>query len=254
MWTESGSDIYYDAGNVSIGTASSSTALTVDGAITLTAVTSMSGDGFERYAAKKLAMVAGGVRMVAVNDDMVGIKTAWPSYTLDVNGDARIADTLLVDAVTYSSPRTHYYSVSGDVFHPRRGLVDFVCDGGDFGGGYIKSSQPDKVLITGVNLPDGAVITAFDVQFDDTAAEDLKVYLMGHSHIGDTIYSTVTSAGVSGFGWGSETGLSYTVNNSTTGRGYKIVVLPDAGADWPDAGGTLKIMRAHITYELNEAQ
>jgi len=118
-----------------------------------------------------------------------------------LNGD------LTVYSIQYSSPRTHYYSVSGRNFHPI-GLVDFNIDGcGSF---YLL--EPTGGAYASVHLPDGSTVTTVTGYFRDSNSDydidltlqknlldacgfSVMAFLSGNS---DTEYYSVTSSGITG--------------------------------------------------------
>lgn len=178
-------------------------------------------------------------------------------YAFSVNKEAiyavgNIAATgdVTADKVVYNSPRVHSYSIAGDMFVPRdidSGLSYNSSSGN--GGAYI-SGGTQYYLHAGVNLPDGANVTNFQVYFYDTAAVDLTAAFSSLGFTGGyASFGSVTSAGISGYG-NRSTAVSHTISNAS--RGYKVSVYRSGGG-WSTYGASLKIMGAVLTYTLDEA-
>jgi len=90
----------------------------------------------------------------------------------NIDGSALTGD-IIVSSISYSTPRTHYYSVGGEHFQPLSN-IDFASGGG-CGGAYLISGS--GTLVAPVNLPDGATVTSFKVFFYDVSSSDMSVSL-----------------------------------------------------------------------------
>lgn len=88
-----------------------------------------------------------------------------------------IQGDIVVGSISYSTPRTHYYSVGGEHFQPLTN-IDFASGGG-CGGAYLISGY--GTLVAPVNLPDRATITSFKVYFYDVTNYDMTVSLNAQS-------------------------------------------------------------------------
>ena len=84
-----------------------------------------------------------------------------------------LSGNIVVSSISYSTPRTHYYSVGGEHFQPLSN-IDFASGGG-CGGAYLISGS--GALVAPVNLPDGATVTGFKVFFYDVSSSDMSVSL-----------------------------------------------------------------------------
>ncbi len=186
----------------------------VDNSITGTAIAS--GSIYDRHVADDANITPSKIAGTAWTSNNDGSGSGLDADTLDTidstqflrNDQSGTLDgDLTVDSIQYSSPRTHYYSVSGRNFHPI-GLVDFNIDGcGSF---YLL--EPTGAAYASVHLPDGATVTSVKGYFRDTNSDydidltlqknlldacgfSVMAFLSGNS---DTEYYSVTSSGVTG--------------------------------------------------------
>jgi len=168
-------------------------------------------------------------------------------------GDATVTGNLTVgpvggdveaDRVVYSSPHTHYFVVGGEGFVPGSN-VDYWNTYGS-GGAYINSGS--GALVAPVHLPHGAVVTAFEVFFNDTSGSEMSVRLQRLNLLSGSYgaLAQVYSSGISGYGSNIDTSISYdTIDN--TAHSYHVYAW---STSW-DSG--LKIMGALVTYTISEA-
>jgi hypothetical protein len=183
----------------------------------------------------------------------VGIGTTTPSARLDVSGSASVTgmitatDTVKAPHFKYTAPVTHIMSISPASLAPSSnvGAVPYNLSGGN-GGAYMNSGS--GFLGTGINLPDGAVITGFRVYFYDNSASDLNVtfyrlYNGGYYNI----ISGITSSGILLY-----SNLTSTIDNGVVDNSnfsYEISAYPSPSWD----GVNLKVMGIVITYTTTEA-
>jgi hypothetical protein len=169
----------------------------------------------------------------------VGIGDMTPSEKLDVNGNINVNGKVM-----YASPRTHYFVVGGEAFHPGEN-VDYRNSYGN-GGAYMVSGA--GAMVAPVHLPHGAEVIELKVFFNDNSASDMSVSLNRLSLIGGayTILASVSSTGVSGYGSRTETSISQAIINNTA---YGYLIYAYSGS-WNSA---LKIMGALVTYTIDEA-
>ncbi len=159
QWTTSGSNIYYSTGKVGIGTSSPGEALEVNGKIYSSSGGFKFPDGsVQTTAAGTASQWATSGSNIYYSTGKVGIGTNNPSATLDVSGgDVCVSGS---NNFTYSSAKTHYYSVSGLAFELEHtsGSDHRQVSGGsiydDGGNGIFQASY-----VAPVNLPDGATVT-----------------------------------------------------------------------------------------------
>ena len=159
-------------------------------------------------------------------------------------GNAEFTGNLIADKLVYSTPRTHYFSVSSAAFVPRNN-VDYYNSGG-MGGAYITTGS--NSLVASADLPHGAVVTRLTVYFNDTSSYDMNVTLYRLSLTGNAYsqLAELSSSGTSGYYSLTDTTISNpTINN--IGYGYLINAY---SANW---NSSLKIMGAYIAYTLAEA-
>ena len=91
----------------------------------------------------------------------------------NIDSGGVLTGDIVVSSISYSTPRTHYYSVGGEHFQPLSN-IDFASGGG-CGGAYLISGS--GTLVAPVNLPDGATVTSFKVFFYDVSSSDMSVSL-----------------------------------------------------------------------------
>ena len=91
----------------------------------------------------------------------------------NIDSGGVLTGDIIVSSISYSTPRTHYYSVGGEHFQPLSN-IDFASGGG-CGGAYLISGS--GTLVAPVNLPDGATVTSFKVFFYDVSSSDMSVSL-----------------------------------------------------------------------------
>jgi hypothetical protein len=165
------------------------------------------------------------------------------SRYVNVAGDT-MTGTLTILRVSYITPRTHYWAVSGDGFVPESNLTY-----SNSGGAYISSGSGG--LVAAVHLPHGAVVTEFRVFFEDNSASNLTVDLLGWTLSGPMVsYMTmaeVTSLGISGYGSAVATGV-YPATIDNTVYGYLVRAWCNS---W---SSSLRIRGAAITYTVSEAE
>ena len=87
VWTQPGNDIYYNTGNVSIGTTTSDANLHVEGNV---------------YVSSNLEVGTANL-FVDTSTSNVGIRTSTPGYTLDVNGDINLTGDFYQDGSPFVS-------------------------------------------------------------------------------------------------------------------------------------------------------
>jgi hypothetical protein len=160
-----------------------------------------------------------------------------------LNGNLTVSGVLTAPGVTYTSPRTHYYSLSSEAFLPGSN-VDYYNTYGN-GGAYIVSGS--GALVAPVNLPDGAVVTEFKVFFYDGSSADMSVSLEIQTMSGGYItMANVNSTGTPGYYNSADTTISSaTIDNSQ--YGYLIYAY---SSTWDS---NLKIKGVAIKYTLSEA-
>ena len=154
---------------------------------------------------------------------------------------------IVVGSISYSSPRTHYYSVGGEHFQPLSN-IDFVSGGG-CGGAYLISGSGN--LVAPVNLPEGATVTGFEVYFYDVSNNDMAVSL-NVQNLKTCNYNELASIE-------SDTNTGYyNKADSSINPSYKIVDNQNYAyhikAQSDAWSSSLKIKGAVISYTIEEVQ
>jgi hypothetical protein len=182
----------------------------------------------------------------------------WSGYfnagglgALYANGPATVAGTLTTQKVTYSTPRTHYFTVAGNVFVPRTSSLLFD-NGADTvnGGACITSGSPGPwELWAPVTLPDGATITEFRAYFNDPTGYSMTATLvrLKMSTGGYDMMASAQASLSSGFYSVADTTITTPVVDNTTSS-YAVY------ANFPQDNCSVKVMGARITYTLSEAE
>lgn len=173
-------------------------------------------------------------------------------FAYSENSDALYAaGNIKASKLTYITPRTHYYSISGDTFKPRHiNSGTNLVSGGPTAGTYFSSSNTaSDHLFAPIHLPHGATMTGMTFYYHDASSIDLSARLFSHSITGSyTTIATVSSSGSAGNG-SATTSLNTVINNSNSF--YEVYVFPSAS--WSTANVNLRLIGVVITYTLSEA-
>ena len=164
------------------------------------------------------------------------------------NMDAQVLQgDIVVGSISYSTPRTHYYSVGGEHFQPLTN-IDFASGGG-CGGAYLISGSGN--LIAPVNLPDRATVTSFKVYFYDVTSNDMSVYLNAQNLDTCSYYELARVESDKTSGYYSTTDSSIDPNNRVIDNenyAYHVKAYSD---NW---SSSLKIKGAVIGYTIDEVE
>jgi hypothetical protein len=177
------------------------------------------------------------------HDNLYYTESESNSLFVNAAGDT-MSGELTVPKINYSSPRTNYFRVGGEGFHPTNN-VDFDNSSG-MGGAYLYSGS--NAMAAAVHLPQGAVVISFRVFFYDSSSSDLSVSLQFIPASG--AYYTlaeVDSTGLSGYASKTDTSISYATIDNTL-NSYHIRAWSDS---WDS--NNLRVMGALVTYTVNEA-
>lgn len=166
---------------------------------------------------------------------------------VNAGGDSMSGD-LTVPRIVYSTPRTHYFSISSEAFVPGSNVGYYNSYGQ--GGAYIREAI-SGAMVAQVNLPHGATVTGYTVYYRDNAANDMSVTFYRQS-LTQGFYSSVTSVTTSGQStdWRSVSAASFgapIIDNLSWG--YLIYAFANP---W-DVAGELEIKGVVIAYTLSEA-
>lgn len=174
---------------------------------------------------------------------------ALGSDKVSKDGDV-MTGTLTVPQLDYSTPKTHYYALSGDEFKSMNSAAE--ARHGGRGGTWVTSAGYTGAVTAALNLPDGAVIRAFTVHMlDESPTQDLTTYFVLQQFAGAYVQ---IAAPVSTTGQSTETQvvgreLEYTVEN--LGGALRINVAPASGS-WP-GDASMVIRGVVVEYELASA-
>jgi hypothetical protein len=177
----------------------------------------------------------------------IGIRAEGGILAGDFVGDVDVSGDLTTDRVTYTTPRTHYYTVSDGDFYSALG-TPFSTSFGN--GGTYMTVAGTQVLAAGLHLPDGAVITSFRAYVDDQAAGNLSITIsrLSLSGNGFTTVASVNSSGTPGLANYVDSTISFAVVNNQT-NAYHVRVF---STGWP-GNSSLKIKGAVVSYTISEA-
>jgi len=164
----------------------------------------------------------------------------------NIGSGGSIEGEVVVSKITYSAPRTHYYSVGGEHFQPLI-TVDYASGGG-CGGAYL--IEGEGKLIAPINLPDGATMTSFKVYFYDKSSDNADVFLKAQDLDACSYIELahVESNSNSGY-YNLESSISPS-NKIVDNQNYAYHVLAESD-NW---SSSLKIKGAVISYTIEEVQ
>jgi len=188
-------------------------------------------------------------KMVITSTGDVGIGDNFPDEKLEVVGNVKAS------SYKYSSPKTYYYSIPSTGFQPTNNTdpVDILVDNIHY-----SSTTTVGQLVAPVNLPHGAVVTAFTVYYHDASTPaDLLIQLLRREHSNGSlmnIMASFESASTPGNTNGTDnTIFEPQINNLA--YTYSIFVRSVQGTlvhAWPST--SLLLRSIVITYTLSEAQ
>lgn len=197
-----------------------------------------------------------GVGVHGQSSSGVGVRAFSSTGTaLQVQGNATVSSDITANRLVYNTPRTHYFSISGDTFKPRDIRPNtYLISGRSTAGTYFDPTSGGGVgdqLFAPVHLPHGATITGMTFYYYDASSLNLSATLFRHTTTGSYVtLTTITSSGSSGNGSVSSSPLSTVVNNNTSF--YEVYVRPSSGV-WSTAGADLRLIGVTISYTLSEA-
>lgn len=205
----------------------------------------------------------------------VGIGTATPRSKLEVNGDIRagrlvdnddlaflldpagtsVTNIMQANSFTFPSSKTRFYSVGdGHFFAAGGGCGNSFTSSLGQGGSYIDVAGCGIGTLTApVSLPQGAVVTGFQVWFvDDYAIGDLSMSLF-RKDFTTRAFNSIADLNSTGTSPSIQTLTDTTIVNATidnTLAAYHVAIFSDS---WSGTNST-RITGALITYSVTEAK
>ena len=150
--------------------------------------------------------------------------------------------SIKADKLVYSSPRTHYLSVPGDVFRPQSisSSVGFRSLTG--GGGAYFTAGSETTVVAPLNLPDGAVITSFHFYFYDNSSQSLTAEIDRYNPALGGSYFNVTASSSIGFtGDGDQTVYPSGSESVIQNNGLFYLIIVYSNGTWSSAGINLRV-------------
>ncbi|MCA9873034.1 MAG: hypothetical protein KC441_05250 [Anaerolineales bacterium] len=146
----------------------------------------------------------------------------WGGFVVAQSGDVETGEGLTYPVAAGSLPAAplatdssmSHWSILGSHLLPRGSGMSYSYGGNGClyvtnNGGIVRMQAP-------VILPDGSIIKSMDVDYYDTSASDLTVWLTSYEPgISNLDLFAVSSTGDAGFGTASSTEITHTVNNNT---------------------------------------
>ena len=184
---------------------------------------------------------------VVANGTVTATGSITTSSSIAASGNITSSGEITADAYNYTSVQARAISLAPEAFHPASQAQEGFFGGGN-GYAYLVDSVGSGAMTTGVCLPDGAVVTGFDVYvIDNSAVANLSISLSrrGNAASGYTNMAEVDSAGASAsvVTLTDSTVLNQTIDNFT--YNYKVWVY---STDWQGIDMVLKGVR--IRYSV----
>ena len=278
-WTQVGSTLRTDPG-VSNVLINSSTSVLPDSVLTISRTTTGSSQfagmyvggtdagtnayygWFANGVSKAEAVVSGTTGNFALNvgssasDDLtvtpaglvgLGVVPAGPER-LRVAGDTVVDGDTKATTFSYASPRVKTLGIPPEAFRAAISTQQgfFGSGGGD---AFLDSAVTSGGMVAPVYLPDGAVITAFEVFFrDNSATVDLAVSINRRPYASGayTPMASVTSSGASASALSL---VDTSIVDATVDNGTNVYMINVFCTDW--AGSTTTIKGVKITYTMS---
>ena len=168
------------------------------------------------------------------------------SHDLTVSNNL-IAKQAIADDFLYTTPKTHYLSLSGNGFVS--GSLSPFYAAFNQGGAYI-NLRTSGWLVAPVNLPDDATITKMTVYCADTAAGEMSITLYNNDH-GSDLSNSMASVTTSGASSSALTLVTDIIVDPTVVNSAKHYYLRVFSSAWP-ANNSRRIKSVLIKYTTTQ--
>ena len=195
--------------------------------------------------------VGGGTDITVTPAGLVGLGvTPTGPERLRVAGDSVVVGDSKATTFSYATPRVKSLAIPPEAFHAAASTQTGVFGGG-VGDAYLDSSVFSGNMVAPVLLPDGAVITAFEVTYRDNAVADLSVSLARRLFT-TGFYSVMANFATSGASASVLLGVDTTIADATIDNSLSVYSVNAFSVDW--AGSATAIKAVKITYLMNEPE
>jgi hypothetical protein len=177
----------------------------------------------------------------------VGVTPTGPER-LRVAGDSVVVGDSKATTFSYATPRVKTLGIPPEAFR-----ASISTNAGIFGSGggdaLFDSAVGAAVMVAPVNLPDGAVVTAFEVFYrDNSAAVDLAVSLNLRLYASSG-YAQMANIATSGASASALSAIDTTIVDATIDNATRVYMVNVFCSDW--AGSSTTIKGVKITYRLD---
>lgn len=189
---------------------------------------------------------AGNEKIRVLTNGNVGIGTSSPVQLLHVAGNATSNNYL------YNTAKTYYYNIGESDFTVARPDLATVDMSFGFGGIGLINAVGANAIIAPIHLPDGAVVTAIDVWYEDnstTGNMDISFHTRSNGANTITNLGTVSTTGANAVVQQISVPGTTTINNSL--NSYQLRVFSNGWST--NATKSMRIVNARITYTKIEA-
>ncbi len=196
--------------------------------------------------------VAGTADVTVTPAGLVGLGvTPTGPERLRVAGDTVVDGDTKATTFSYASPRVKTLGIPPEAFRAAISTQQgfFGSGGGD---AFLDSSVTSGAMVAPVYLPDGAVITAFEVICRDNAVTaDLTISLSRRLYAAGT-YNLMASVSTVGASLGALALADTSIVDATVDNGTNVYMINAFCTDW--AGSTTTVKGVKITYTLSGPQ
>lgn len=177
----------------------------------------------------------------------LGVTPTGPER-LRVAGDSVVVGDSKATTFSYVTPRIKTLGIPPEAFRPV-----FSSSTGIFGSGggdaFLDSTVGAAAMVAPVNLPDGAVVTAFEVFYrDNSATVDLAVSLNLRPYAASG-YTQMANIATSGASASALSAIDTTIVEATVDNAARVYMVNAFCSDWAGSATTIKGVK--ITYRLD---